>query len=136
MELNYDCAREILLALEKGLNMEEFEDHGYKGIKYASMNFETLCHYVDDYPPELVAYVSLKLKEADYIKVDITSTDFSFIDADYYEITFEGHQYLDSVRDTKIWNEVKQRTPVLTFEIIKYVAMACVKKFVALKLSL
>lgn len=101
MRLNYDCVRDVLLTLESELQFNE-------NLEYPDINLNQLCNLMSDYNKQEIAYTSLKLIEADYICANPLSVDDSIYDILYSSITFAGHQYLDSVRDTNVWKKIKK----------------------------
>lgn len=115
MRLDYDCVRELLFVLEEHLEFGE-------NLHYDDKSFIEILSYMPDYSKEDVAYTTLKLQEAGYIDVSISGADNSFYSALYRSITYEGHQYLDSVRDSDVWKSIKNHSKALTFHIIKRLA--------------
>lgn len=115
MQLNYDCVRELLLVLESNLQFDE-------NLEYPETNFENICNCMPEYDVSEILYTTLKLSEANYINVRVINAESVFVDAIYYSITFEGHQYLDSIRNDKLWSDLKKGTKALTFEIVKKLA--------------
>lgn len=69
-----------------------------------------------------IAYASTKLLEAKYIEAKSIGADSKIITIVYSCITYEGHQYLDSIRDSKLWSTVKKNAKALTFELVKKLA--------------
>lgn len=125
MKLNYDYVREILLTLESELKMSATEKNNLVLINRQSVSLSELCKYLPNIPPEDIAYTSLKLSEAGYIEIKPTFASGGLIyHIDYLSISFEGHQYLDSVRNPKIWEKIKAGTVQLTFEIIRTAALS------------
>lgn len=98
MKLNHDCVRQVLLDLEKNLDLpnieksyEEaispstFEKYGEKTVEYSLLQLINV-HYVDGVP----LYGSNVL-----LSCSVSS------------ITWDGHQFLDTIRDSKIWKKTK-----------------------------
>ena len=60
----------------------------------------------------------------------IVSGNNKFNGAIYTGITFEGHQYLDSIRSDKVWNKIKKKLSTegvsLTLQIVKNVATSII----------
>ena len=114
MKLNVDCMRAVLLELEKQpLNKDLY----YKDLLVALDNFST-----DD-----INYSVLKLQEANYIVAHIAKYDNGFTIVRLSDITYEGHQFLESIRDNKIWAETKSicaKAGSFTFKFISQVASA------------
>jgi hypothetical protein len=128
MILNHECIRSILLFFEEHLKTRL---NGLPvGIKMKNMiDNEELSEYTH----EEKYYTVKKLVEADFIKVadEHVSPRVTIIK----EITWKGHDYLDSVRDPKVWAEVKHRTKDLSgvaLDVIKCVALEVAKNLLGL----
>ena len=119
MKINYDCVRALLLCLENEL---QFDDE----FRYLELKFDKVCKLIPDYIPQDIAYSTLMLLEADLI----IPGDNKFNGAIYTGITFEGHQYLDSIRSDKVWNKIKKKLSTegvsLTLQIVKNVATSII----------
>ena len=94
MKLNHDCVRDLLLFIEEksdyntGIDPYEIE-LGYDHIE--------------------VLYAADKLLEADYvkgIKKNVISADLPQIIIK--SITWEGHLFLDNIRDDTVWDKTKK----------------------------
>ena len=71
------------------------------------------------------------LKEAGFIEAKVRSVQDGVKDYDIRRITFAGYEYLDSIRDAKIWRDVKRRISAVggaTVEIVKSVAASEIAK--------
>ncbi len=97
MKLNVDCMRDILLTMES---------YGYGEIS----DIDTLHDALPNYTEEEISYACLKMDEAGFI--DILSADMmgSFIPTvvQVTDITYEGHQFLENIRQQNIWNKTKE----------------------------
>ena len=95
MKLNKDCIRDLLLYLEENLSY-----NGYININSLKLN---------SYSKEELMYTADKLKEAQYINARICwnmeETHVIIVDS----ITYQGHQFLDTIRDNNIWKETKAK---------------------------
>lgn len=127
MKLNYDCIRDILIALENELQPgNEFQ------ISLNDLSDKFFC----DYLKEDVGYSLIKLKEAGYIDADLIYDDlWEIFDVICRDITFEGHTYLNSVRNSSLWTDIKKKCKDnainLSFEtIIKIAATILTGKLV------
>lgn len=95
MKLNLNCMRDILLTLEQ-------------------FDYGQIIHHKDlekrlssSYSEADVYYSALKLAEADFIKADYFDVpgnvpQISLI----YDITYAGHEFLNSVRPTSVWQKL------------------------------
>ncbi|WP_259417649.1 DUF2513 domain-containing protein [Bacillus toyonensis] len=125
MKLNQDCIRSILLELEEKLNLgQHIHLHQLK-------EFETFKEFGENQS----IYAILKLIEAGYL-----SGAHQF-DGDeiYYlgiaSITFSGHEFLDTIRDSKVWSTTKTLTKKLSsvpLNVLSAVAVKVTKDFIGL----
>lgn len=111
MRMDYDVIRQILL------NIESFPSD-------KKMTEETLAS--GDLTPEVVAFHLDLLADAGYIERLSTRTMSSkYNNQIVLRMTFKGHEYLDTVREPKIWRETKSRLKTVgsaTLEVIKSIA--------------
>lgn len=93
----------------------------------------------DKYSREIIGYHFLILNEAGLIVANVQAAD----DDPYYaavalRLTWEGNDFLDTVRDETIWNKVRSTVGKITsgasFEVFKTVASSLALE--AIKLSL
>lgn len=99
MIFNKDYARDILIFIE-----EQPINNILTNKDFERFSKEKNCSY------DQVKYAVKKLEEAKFINASITS-----LDNDQYalilvtEITYEGHQFLDSIRELEIWEATKEK---------------------------
>lgn len=98
LRLNQDCVRDIFLSLEKHLTYGK-EIVSLQAIK----ELESLNKYSED---EL-AYTLLKINETKYLNMSITFSDGRIYYISISSISWEGHAFLDTIRDSKIWKKTK-----------------------------
>lgn len=97
MKLDAECVRSVLLELEeKPLGVYLPDDLSESFSKYGMENVE---------------YAILKLNEAGYIRAGISET----LSGDYeifgiLDITFNGHEFLNSIRSPSVWERLKDST--------------------------
>nr|DAN83882.1 MAG TPA: protein of unknown function DUF2513 [Caudoviricetes sp.] len=91
MKLNHECFRDVLLYLEDNLNL------GQK-IKF---DLNTDIALTSKYSKEDIIYSSLKLLEADFISAKVYNTiqQYGTIVIEISSITYNGHLFLDSIRN-------------------------------------
>ncbi len=109
MKLLHDCVRDVMLCIEENL-----DDGQTISTTYI---FETL----KDYSLKDINYTCKKLKEAGYLIIE------QFIGGNIMvrDITYSGHQFLDSIRDNNIWIKTKSKISKLagvSLPIIQQVA--------------
>ena len=118
MELKKDCVRDVLLYLEKNLNYNEEVFANNIGLK--------------KYSKEDIYYTCEKLSEAGFLNVKIdkfimSETPLIMIKS----ITYDGHQFLDNIRDPKVWRETKTKLKEIggvSLNIISQVAAAVISQ--------
>lgn len=125
MKLEIDCVRDILL---------EFEDLPV-GC-YSPFIFE---RSVAKYGIDNVEYTLKKLSEAGYINADIYAfpngqTEFNGI----FDITFSGHQFLEKIRDNKVWAKTKSVAGSVgsrAFDVITQIATSVITGLISSHLN-
>lgn len=120
MKLDFDCVREVLLVLEEISVMQD--NHMFKPLTVNDFMVK-----ISDYSENEVLYTLQKLLEADYINAVYNyDTDLPFNKTRFFiqDLTYSGHEYLNTIRDNTVWKQIKEKTPTLTFEIIKKAALA------------
>ena len=90
MVLKHDCIRDTMLYLEEHMNR--------LGC-YSSHDIELANYSQDD-----IDYTVEKLEEAGYLKINSRFMDGSIL---IQCITYNGHQFLDDIRDNKVWSKTK-----------------------------
>ncbi|APJ12273.1 MULTISPECIES: DUF2513 domain-containing protein [Bacillus] len=93
MRLKNEIIRDVLLSLEEELGFEQEMNKD----EFLSID-KIKNHNKDD-----VLYTLKKLHEAGLIHVIFTH-DYSFVILD---ISFEGHQFIENIRDPEIWAKTK-----------------------------
>lgn len=89
---------------------------------------------VDSIDPQEVGYHMMLLKEAGLIEANIlksSSGDGAIATALARKLTWEGHEFLDKIRDPSMWGKikakVKEKSLDLTFDSIKAAAAVLIK---------
>ena len=103
LKLNHDCVRGLLLALEEKLITD---DNGIpQGLTlYNLMKSEPMSKY----PQNEVVYTTQRLVEAGFIAANLKYTGDGLYVSFYKHITYSGHQHLDNIRDSRVWESVKK----------------------------
>lgn len=109
MRLNHDCVRKLLLFIEENLGFD----------KELCLPNKELCDFTD----EEVLYTANKLFDAGYIRVR-SYGDFSGATTliKVYDITWEGHQFLDTIRDNQVWLDTKRVLAKVSSASISFVS--------------
>ena len=100
MKLNYDCVRDVLLAVEKSKTIDE-------ELNLNPLAVETIFEQLPKYEDSEILYTIEKLKEAGYINAALHFAAGHFIDGTVSSITYSGHEYLDNIREPEVWRKVK-----------------------------
>lgn len=97
MKLNIDCVRDVMLTLEEA-------EYG------EPTTISTLCKKLEEkYTNEEITYTCLKLDEGgliDAMLVPMAKSSMNGVKS-INDITFEGHQFLNNIRDNKVWGKTK-----------------------------
>lgn len=99
MRLNHECVRQIMLTIESDIPYNQ------------SLEKEKLLEHpkLQSFTEDEILYAILRLDEADFIKCDILPGDGLLIyNLSLYGLTWSGHEFLDNIRDNKVWAFVKQ----------------------------
>lgn len=117
MKLNSDCVRDTLIYIEEHLQMNE-----YNRIKEISL-LSITKGLIDKYEENDIAYTVFQLIDANFIKGNInTPGRNNKVVANIYDITWTGHDLLNSIRPQPVWNAVKQNAANLGIKSIRGLA--------------
>lgn len=95
MRLDYDCARNIMLTIES------LESHQY--LMTSNCNSFPL---LEEYPADQIGYTVARLAEAGFIpNYGIVPLVQGNIHYEVNHLTWEGHQYLDCIRNKAPWEK-------------------------------
>lgn len=96
MKLDMDIVRSLMLQIEKETTLDE------------SLTFEKSQTNPNSF------YALLKLKEAGYINSIEINTWIGVVQIDVQSLTYEGHKFLDTIRDPKIYRQAKEKVKSLS----------------------
>lgn len=105
MELNIDCIRAVMLGVEK---MQKVTVSPYKVVNSKKVDIKALFDELPDQKPEDIIYSAIVLNDAGYIKADVKQTDSAIGNIYIHRITYKGHEFLEEIRDTKLWSKTKK----------------------------
>ena len=89
MKLNHDCVRDLLLYIEENSSYNE------------RLHLNTIT--IKDYSTENIIYTADKLIEAGYLDcIRSVLMNSRMPDIKVKSITYEGHKFLDNIRDNKV----------------------------------
>ena len=106
MKLIHDCIREVLLYIEDNQKYDDILNMSNMTSKYSH---EDIC------------YTCEKLAEANFLKINKDLLGNVLI----LNMTYNGHQFLDNIRDSKVWSNTKSvlsKFESVSIEIISKVA--------------
>ena len=97
MKLNHDCIRAILLDVEETSKLNVF------------LSLEELLQLkrISKFPTDEVEYSIVKLKEAGYIDVSLSYGNNKLTWVNMGLLTWEGHKFLDNIRDENVWKDTR-----------------------------
>lgn len=127
MRLTPDCIRDVLL------EFETFHMGAYK--------VEAFQNCLSRYGKEQTLYTLIKLYEGGYINGRLErSRDGQLITFQIYDITFQGHEFLEKIRSDTVWNQ-KLKPAFSSFgsmslDVISNVSGAVITALVSSKLGL
>lgn len=104
MKLNPDCIRAVLLELERELVYTENND-GL--IERNFITLDELNGLMIRYSKEDIFYSLSNLEQAGHINMLTRWADNAVCLCLIYDLTFQGHEFLDKIRDDQSWSKVK-----------------------------
>lgn len=111
MKLNSELVREAMIYFEEKCSFEKV---------IVSTNID-----INGYTKEDITYTVLKLKEAGYINTGKPCYGYELPIVHISSLTWNGHKFLDTVRDDKVWKKTKDivnRFTSVSINIIENVA--------------
>ncbi|EUJ41960.1 DUF2513 domain-containing protein [Brochothrix campestris] len=99
MKLNHECVRDVLMAIEEQANTT---------LSLQSLNFPTV------YTENEIIYTLEKLKEANFVNVTFKYASNKLYSCRISSLTWDGHAFLDTIRDDTVWAKTKSATEKLT----------------------
>ena len=100
MKLNPNCIRDVLFYLEDNLSITP--DLKLEEISIFDLKNENKL----DYSIQELANTLLTLHEAEFIEVKTDSGDNQITQLDVYRITYDGYQFIESIRPEPVWKKV------------------------------
>lgn len=117
MKLNIDCVRDVLLCLEENITM----DNNNCIIPVPFKTVKTILE--NKYEENDIIYSISKLLDIRYIigHIDKTSGRYK-VTGFISDITWEGHEFLNSIRPQTIWETTKENASKLGISSIRGMA--------------
>lgn len=116
MKLDFDCIRDFLFKAEEMIDITD-------NYLTSAVKLSEIISDLPQYSPQDIYYTAIKLEEAKFITIYRESglrrapNDFAITD-----ITYEGHRYINAVRDNSIWKKVKSAAKSLTLTVAQQAA--------------
>jgi len=119
LKLNKECIRDLLLFVEN--------------LDTPSASEDELIEFGKDkgYPKKELIYTIQKLEEAKFIDASISYGGGRVAEFRINSITYEGHQFIDTIRDNAIWREAKKKASALkdvSLPIMSQIAISLAKQ--------
>lgn len=97
MKLDINCVRDVLLYLEENSTYEN------------TIQLNDLHQTLSDYDDDIITYAVDKLAEANYINAKRAAFLDGSVEFLIFSISYEGHKFLDNVRDDNVWETTKKK---------------------------
>lgn len=119
MKLNPDCIRDILLYLEENLKISENE--------FSSITFQKIKCDLSNYSEDDIFYSIYNLKQIRYIEGNIKDVgEMKMYICEIQNITWNGHQFLNTIRPTSVWEATKlgaSKLGIMSIQALSTIAM-------------
>jgi len=118
MRLNNDCIRDILLYLEANTSFEK-----------EIINVDTLVNNLSKYDKDVVYYHIKMISQASLVDNVLFAGDEPYTIS---SLSWEGHQYLDNIRDDKVWKMLKDsasKLPSVSLKVLVSLAPKLIEKY-------
>lgn len=127
MKMNPDCIRDVLLYLEENLvYLEEINT-----AKIQAISWETLFqdeYLSSTYLTEDIKYTIQKLYEIRFIECSVaTGSRNDWLHCNILNLTWHGHEFLDTVRGKTVWEATKEKAFKLGGMSIKTLAVVALE---------
>lgn len=116
MKLNHDCVREVLLYIEENKVPDYY------------LESEQLDEDINNFNFEVINYTIKQLSNAGFIEAKSIMGTSSYLIGD---LTWEGHKFIDTIRDDSVWKETKERASKVSsvsLPIIQQLALSVSKQ--------
>lgn len=104
VKFNADCFRDVLLELENSLAYRINEDDQ---LERRSVSLHELDCILIRYKKEEIFYTLTNLEQAGYINMTVQWAGNSVYRCSVTCITFQGHEFLEKIRNDQSWTKVK-----------------------------
>lgn len=129
MKLNQDCVRDVMLYIE---DKAVFGDFLY-------LDEFLSADELSKYDENTIKYTLAKLDETDYLNSSIQWTNGDIYTFNTGMITWNGHKFLDTIRDNQVWSKTKSITKGFTsvsISLVENIASKVISDLVAKQMGL
>lgn len=120
MKLNPDCIRDVLLYLEENLEVKD-------GHKFSEITLTQLQESLAQYSKEDIFYSIYNLHQIHFIEGRINDVnDMKMFFCEINNITWNGHQFLNTIRPTTVWEATKagaSKLGIMSMHALSKIAM-------------
>jgi len=128
LKLDRECVRDLLLTIEE----MEF------GFELTMRYFSTEDRLIK-YSKETIIYTADKLIEANYVKGKIFYAADDVHEVRLTALTWDGHHFLDNIRDDGVWKKTKNITSKfssVSIPLLSSIASSVISKMISNELGL
>lgn len=133
MQLKPDCVRDTLLFLEENLTID-YEKDNFNSITLAQLTEQMMLKHTN-YNAEDIWYTVYNLHKIRFIEGRISNAgNHKMMFCDIENITWNGHQFLNTIRPTNIWEATKQgasKLGLMSMNALSTISMEVMKAVVA-----
>ena len=104
MKLNADCMRDVMLKIEllQAITVDEENN-----VSFEPLWIDDLYQTLPKHDKRDIFYALYNLDQAGYVSTNMIKGDDSSLGYVVNYITYEGHNFLDRIRDPKAWRYIK-----------------------------
>ena len=104
MKLNSDCMRDIMLTIEQ---LQTISVDAENNVSFDILWVDDLYKALSKYEKKEIFYALHNLDQAGYVNTSLIDGDDSSLGYVVNYITYDGHNFLDKIRDPKAWRYIK-----------------------------
>lgn len=129
MKLNPDCVRDVMIYLEEHLGYVERDDVGLEHNEIYLSKMADELSGKHKYGVDEARYAAEKLIEARYITAGkiVTGANGAIISCPIIDISWNGHEFLNTIRPKSIWKATKEGAAKLGLMSIRALATISAK---------
>ena len=104
MKLNSDCMRDVMLKIEQMQTITVDEENN---VTFDTLWIDDLYKALSRHDKRDIFYALHNLDQAGYVSTNLINGDDAALGYVVSYITYEGHNFLDKIRDPKAWKYIK-----------------------------